>query len=772
MDEMTDREAFRTDVLASVVAQADEIVERSSPEEVAGYLIGFGLYLVEIGYSFALGPVFAAYDRLHGSSRNRDGGEGWHSLLVGLVALHRGRLSEARDQFERALTIGLSIDDLDLAANSAQNLGIVAWNVGDLEAAEDAFLRSTNLHQDAEAHAKVLVNLASIYLDLNDEVKFANALELLSASPAMTRRGADRSALLGLQGLSAVRQGRLQDAESLLRTATSMARRKGAVYHEIVALQNLGSVRVDLGRPGRGLRPLRRAIVLAEMIEDYRALESAQRTLATALVHASRQRDAIVVLRQAREAAEQRQDATAQARILADLGALYLIWRKPAEAIEHLKQALDVFVVGRDRSWGPKAALNLGLALARTGRFEESLQIVRSAGSQILGDPNELGGLLEDFGDLVRLEATPGCVSAYWAAAAEYSRQPIEALADTLAEIASKLVEARFLREAVAFYDEALRRHNPETGQIALYQILNDRGLAKVAAGDLGTGIEDLSQSLALARSAQDRVMQVLVLGNLSEMIRRRGDAQAALVLGRDALAMAREMESQNQISDAICAIGLAQFSLDDYRGSAASLAEALRISRKSSNPTTEAIALGGIAQIAFARSQYRRALTYYLKAVEIETSDPDPTHETETLGALAETAAKLRDQENFASYVQRLVDVTQKRKGPIETALVGLQRSGAAWLESGDVEQAGNAYATAILLGAAESTGLPTEEFQSLVIGSVLAPFFASSRYGRDPADLERVIRGQLRRQIGKSARPITDLFSIARKAAEEAEA
>jgi hypothetical protein len=121
---------------------------------------------------------------------------------------------------------------------------------------------------------------------------------------------------------------------------------------------------------------------------------------------------------------------------------------------------------------------------------------------------------------------------------------------------------------------------------------------------------------------------------------------------------------------------------------------------------------------------------------------------------------------------VQRLVDVTQKRKGPIETALVGLQRSGAAWLESGDVEQAGNAYATAILLGAAESTGLPTEEFQSLVIGSVLAPFFASSRYGRDPADLERVIRGQLRRQIGKSARPITDLFSIARKAAEEAEA
>lgn len=197
--------------------------------------------------------------------------------------------------------------------------------------------------------------------------EFAQTVRRLAESPALTRRGADRAALLGLQGLLAVQESRLEDAERLLQASVLASRRRGRVGHEVVAPLNLGSGRIDLGRPGLALRALRRAVRLAWVLEDYRQLELALRAQATALVRAGRFQDARLVLETAGTTVMDRIDFAAHARIQADLGALLLIWKRPAEAVPVIKAALDFFARGRDTTWGRKAALNLGLALARAG---------------------------------------------------------------------------------------------------------------------------------------------------------------------------------------------------------------------------------------------------------------------------------------------------------------------------------------------------------------------------------------------------------------------
>jgi tetratricopeptide (TPR) repeat protein len=773
MNQSTPREEFREATLSQVTAEVDHLLELSKSDEAADNLLSLGLHLVDLGRAFALDPVFAAIDRLRLESRVREVDEGWCAMLQGLVAFHRGQLEPARRYFDEAVGIGAALEDQALIANGYQNIGLVSWMAGSLNDAETDFIAS-NKHRplsDTEGYAKVLVNLASLYLDRGDMDRFARTLDELAASPAIGRRGADRSALLGLQGVLAVQDGRLQDAERLLRAATVMARRLGVVSHEIVNLQNLGSVRVDLKKPGRALRPLRRATRLAWLTDDYRNLEVAQRTLATALVHAGRFRDAIAELSDADAVAVGREDRLSSARISADLGALYLMWKKPTEAVEALRLALEAFIPARDHVWGPKTALNLGLAIGRTGRPDDALRIVREAGVELLDDPSDVGDLLETLGDAVLGEwPSPECAKVFEAAAEAYATHPMRGLADNLAEMASKLAESGMSDEAVRFFNEALLRHDPNNCHTARYQILNDRGLAKAATGDIEAAIVDLRESLALATGGQDRAMRSLCLNNLSEMTRRLGGMDEALEFALEAVSESRGLQGQMQIGGSVATLGLAQLGLDDLEGATASFKEGLRLARRTRDRSTEAISLGGLGQVAFDKGRFPAAIRYFLRAVDIESEDSDPTHETETWASLAETAARLNDKDRFESYLQHLIDTVQKKKGPLATALDGIRRAGTSWLEAGDLEAAGGVFATGILIAAAESVQRDEEQFASALGRAVLIPFFATANAGGDSVDLERFMRAELRRHLGKSSRVIESLFPIAKDAVAEA--
>jgi len=110
-----------------------------------------------------------------------------------------------------------------------------------------------------------------------------------------------------------------------------------------------------------------------------------------------------------------------------------------------------------------------------------------------------------------------------------------------------------------------------------------------------------------------------------------------------------------------------------------------------------------------------------------------------------------------------------QKEKGPLVVALGAMQRAGTTWFEAGDLEAAGGVFATAILLAAVESAGAGAEEFATAIGRAVLIPFFAAASAHRESTDLERYVRAELRRHLGRSARMIEDLFPMAREAIAE---
>ena len=132
---------------------------------------------------------------------------------------------------------------------------------------------------------------------------------------------------------------------------------------------------------------------------------------------------------------------------------------------------------------------------------------------------------------------------------------------------------------------------------------------------------------------------------------------------------------------------------------------------------------------------------------------------------ALTETAASQKDRDRFESYLQHLIEAVQKKKGPLATAIGAMQRAGTTWLRAGDPEVAGGVFATAIILVAVESAGAGEEEFATAIGRAVLIPFLAAADADKESTDLERHVRAELRRHLGKSARMIEDLFPMARE-------
>jgi tetratricopeptide (TPR) repeat protein len=457
--------------------------------------------------------------------------------------------------------------------------------------------------------------------------------------------------------------------------------------------------------------------------------------------------------------------------VLADIGALELLTSRFAEAVPPLAAALDAFVGHRDTERATAVALNLATALVHEGDETRAVCELRRTADQLDLAPGERGRTEESFGDALLATKEPAAAARAYDRAAVHIRESGAQISEYLAQAAAKLSDLA-PSAAVRLYTAALASYPGVEIGVARYQLRNDRALVLVTLGQHDQATEDLQTALQEATSAEDRPMRVLVLTNLSEVLRRRGSLQEAIAYAEQAVSDARALRNRLLEASSLATLGLSVAAVDDWARARESFRESLMVARSLGARETEAIALGGLAQTDFARGRYGTARNRYRRAAEIEEALGDRAHQTESLAALIETDAMLRDAAAFESDFQRLIDLVQRQDGSLDVAEVGISRAARAWLRgrrATAIPIAGEAFGVAILLRLWQLTTNQSDEVPSGFGGAFVAPYVYSAALDPRLIDrIEHVIAETIRAKAGRRAeRFVREMLAIGRSSA-----
>jgi tetratricopeptide (TPR) repeat protein len=664
-------------------------------------LIDGAFGLLDRGLSETARPVIEALDRLQASGLLAPVDIAWLFNLKAREGYSAGALDDALRVLLEALDIATGVHDRSLTATTLLNVGNVHWLRGNLVEAEGAFRSSLEaLPRDAEfGRAQALLNLAGVRLDAEDTQGARSELARVShLRPA--RRGRLRASVVGVRGLIAVADGDPGLALGLFRESANIASRVGALDHLIVALQNVGAVTLDLGFPGRAMRSLRRAERVALEINHFRLLDSIQRTLATALQRVGRDAGAQRVLERAEESARHRGDQAALARVLADAGALSLLRQRVSDAVPPLAEAVELFMALRDAVRAEVPLVNLATALTLLDEEERAVDEVRRAATSLEMSASSRSTIESALGDSLLAASRPEAAGRAYRRGSEAAEEAGTRSCDFLAGVAAKIGK-RLPTEGVQYYTAALAAFTPPAIGVADYQILNDRALLLAELGRKEESVADLREALARATLAEDRSMRLMVLRNLSEVLRRDGQTQEATDLAGTALSEARGLGSPLEVASSLATLGLAVALGEAWEEAKSIFDESLRLARGLGAADIAAIAFGGLGEFNFRRGWFGRARFRYRQAADIDRATEDGAHLTESQAAIVETDALLGDNEEFDQDLQTLIDIVQKGGGTLDVAEVGISRAARAWMKKGPrgLQRAGETFAIGVLL-------------------------------------------------------------------------
>jgi DNA-binding NtrC family response regulator len=188
---------------------------------------------------------------------------------LGRIGYRLGDLGAARDHYEHALALFRRLGDESSAAFVRNNLGLVHKNLCEWETATHHLQASLALHRAAGRYGETgppLLNLGIVYQKSGDWMRAAECYREAERifievgdqlRPVMTGIGLGNVARL---------EKRFGDAESLLSHALERARTLSARREEVLAIEFLGELDFDRGRPEAALARYRDALALAARI--------------------------------------------------------------------------------------------------------------------------------------------------------------------------------------------------------------------------------------------------------------------------------------------------------------------------------------------------------------------------------------------------------------------------------------------------------------------------------------------------------------------------
>jgi tetratricopeptide (TPR) repeat protein len=282
-------------------------------------------------------------------------------------------------------------------------------------------------------------------------------------------------------------------------------------------------------------------------------------------------------------AARRRQDRTAEAWHLGNLGVAYADLGDSRRAIELHEQCLAIAREIGDLHIEGDALINLALAYAALGENARAIKLYqrRLAMARRTGDHRGEGDCLNNQG------------LAYAAMGHNH--------------------------RAIKLYEKRLAMPDETGDGRSRSATLNNLGLAHAALGETGRAIELYERSLAMASEMGDRRGEGNVLDNLALAHAALGEHRRVIELCEQRLALAREYGDRFGEGTALCNLGLAYAELGETGRAIECYEEQLAVAHKAEDRWSEGRASWNLGLIVAGQGDYLRGLKLMQVMVDLE---------------------------------------------------------------------------------------------------------------------------------------------------------
>jgi CHAT domain-containing protein/tetratricopeptide (TPR) repeat protein len=340
-------------------------------------------------------------------------------------------------------------------------------------------------------------------------------------------------------------------AANWLERALALARQIGDEEEQARALSTLGNIQ---SRPDAALEDFRQALDLWTRLGS--ASGEGKTLLAMALVHLDLPHDEAArgLLERAIPLLHQAEELGREATALIALGEIHVARGEIGEALRYINDALALSRKAGDSSAEASALYNLanvqrlrGELQQALGGFEQALEINRRLGEDTgtFSALYALGSIYFDLGDLVKAR------EKYEEALK--TAQSLEGTAPSRARLLNNIGLVLYQQDqravALDYFQRALTLSRESKDPDAIAAAFLNLGVAEVALGHPGEGLENLRQALAL-RQGGNPYYWAHTLRELGTAYDRLGDLTAAERYFHDSLEMAKRVGSPGQVAE------------------------------------------------------------------------------------------------------------------------------------------------------------------------------------------------------------------------------
>lgn len=462
--------------------------------------------------------------------------------------LRRRRTAEswraAIRKYERALRLWSQTGERDRQGTALYRIGWAHQALGEQEAAKSFYLRALELLRGRGEGLVVHNRLGAVYGSLGETG------EALAAFRTVLRSG-DRTAQAGALNNLAVlyrSQGKLMEAEEVLRRALALSRELGLRLDEARTLDGLTGLYLILGRLPRALDASEQALGLYRALGDRSGEASSLLQQGTVYGRAGLTATARHVLAGALSLARRVGEGRLEVSILNELSGLHVRSGDPGSALEVLRQAFAI----AERIDDPRPRAN---TLANLGHVYDLLGL----DSQALESFGRAEAIYRGLGELDAVASILYGRAQLWhgqgrLADARSSIEESLALIESLrAQTETRELRASFLESKRAYYGlhvdvlAQLARQEPGAGYEALAFEAGERMRAR-------TLFEELAESRVHLRADLPREM-LERRARLESELRRREDERQSLAGQPGPPAQARRAALEREIRDLLARI-------------------------------------------------------------------------------------------------------------------------------------------------------------------------------------------------------------------------